>query len=89
MEREKVIKGLETCSQKTVLYVCSQCPYNNDDDDTYDCTQALAEDAWKAIQNKAKKNIETNDSACGAVFQHWRKIANGQVPFGYRVVERI
>lgn len=51
--------------------------------------KVIDDDVWKAIQNKAKKNIETNDSACDAVFQHWRKIANGQVPFGYRVEERI
>lgn len=51
-DREKVIKGLETCSQKTVLYVCGQCPYNNDDDDTYDCTQALAEDALNLLKEQ-------------------------------------
>lgn len=52
VDKEKVIKGLETCSQKTVLYVCSQCPYNNDDDDTYDCTQALAEDALAMLRER-------------------------------------
>ena len=52
MDREKVIKGLETCSQKTVLYVCGQCPYNNDDSDTYDCTQALSEDALALLKEQ-------------------------------------
>lgn len=52
MDREKVIKGLETCSQKTVLYVCGQCPYNNDDIDTYDCTQALTEDALELLKEQ-------------------------------------
>jgi hypothetical protein len=54
MDREKVIKGLETCSQKTVLYVCGQCPYNNDDSDTYDCTQALSEDALALLKEQQK-----------------------------------
>ena len=49
---EKLIKGLETCSQKTVLYVCGQCPYNNDDSDTYDCTQALSEDALDMLKEQ-------------------------------------
>ena len=49
-DRKKLIKGLETCSQKTVLYVCGQCPYNNDDSDTYDCTQALSEDALDMLK---------------------------------------
>jgi hypothetical protein len=55
MDREKVIKGLETCSQKTVLYVCGQCPYNNDDSDTYDCTQALSEDALALLKEQEEK----------------------------------
>ena len=54
-DREKVIKGLETCSQKTVLYVCGQCPYNNDDSDTYDCTQALSEDALAMLEEQNKE----------------------------------
>ena len=54
---EKLIKGLETCSQKTVLYVCGQCPYNNDDSDTYDCTQALSEDAL-ALLKEQQSQIE-------------------------------
>ena len=54
---EKLIKGLETCSQKTVLYVCGQCPYNNDDSDTYGCTQALSEDAL-ALLKEQRSQIE-------------------------------
>ena len=71
--------GLRLVDYDDMLY--PQCEYKFD--------KVIDEDTWKAIQNKAKQNIETNDSACGAVFQHWRKIASGQVPFGYRVVKRI
>ena len=69
VDRKNVIKGLETCSQKTVLYVCGQCPYNNDDIDTYDCTQALTEDALSLLKEQEAVKIEVkkiNDSGrCG------------------------
>jgi hypothetical protein len=61
MYMEKVIKGLKTCSQKTVLYVCGQCPYNNDDNDTYDCTQALSEDALDLLKEQDSGWISVND----------------------------
>ena len=68
-DMEKVIIGLETCSQKTVLYVCNQCPYNNDDSDTYDCTQALSEDALALLkeQDAKIKSLEQTieDICCG------------------------
>jgi hypothetical protein len=60
-DREKVFKGLETCSQKTVLYVCGSCPYNNDDNDTYDCTQALSEDAFALIKEQQTKIEQLTD----------------------------
>ena len=46
---------------KTVLYVCGQCPYNNDDDDTYDCTQALAEDALAMLKEQEKRINELEE----------------------------
>lgn len=61
IDKEKVIKGLETCSQKTVLYVCGSCPYSNDDNDTYDCTQALSEDALTILKEQQER-IETLES---------------------------
>ena len=44
---------------------------------------------WEAIQEQAKKNLETKTSVSDRVSQHWRSIVNGEVPFGYRVVDRI
>lgn len=44
---------------------------------------------WESIQKKAKENLEKSGYADDKVRLHWRKIANGIVPFGYRVVEEI
>ena len=41
---------------------------------------------WHNIQEKAKENLNT-DNGCGSVRNHWKKIVDGEVPFGYRVVE--
>jgi len=44
---------------------------------------------WQAIQKKAQEKLEKEDYACPAVTEHWKKIAEGIVPFGYRVVDHI
>lgn len=44
---------------------------------------------WESIQKKAKEELEKSVYADDKVRLHWRKIANGIVPFGYRVVEEI
>ena len=43
---------------------------------------------WARIQEEARKNLES-DAGCESVRQHWRNIVNGEVPFGYQVVEEI
>ena len=43
---------------------------------------------WATIQEEARKNLES-DAGCESVREHWRKIVNGEVPFGYQVVEEI
>lgn len=50
--------------------------------------KVIYKDTYESIQGKAKKNLETRSFASGAVIQHWKKIAEGYVPFGYRVEER-
>jgi protein-arginine kinase activator protein McsA len=70
IDKEKVIKGLETCSQKTVLYVCGQCPYNNDDSDTYDCTQALSEDALLLLKEQEAKPVKIVKNAYNYEFYY-------------------
>lgn len=50
--------------------------------------KTICKDTWELIQKKAKENIEENPTAHPEVINHWRKIAEGIVPFGYRVVDR-
>lgn len=45
----------------------------------------IYKDNWRMIQKKAIENLEKNKDANPAVIEHWKKIANGVVPFGYRV----
>jgi len=48
----------------------------------------IDKDTWKAIQEKAKANLDKENFACGSVIHHWKSIVEGYVPFGYRVVDR-
>ena len=48
----------------------------------------INKDNWELIQKKAMENLEKSKDAHPDVIAHWRKIANGVVPFGYRVVDR-
>lgn len=50
--------------------------------------KTIAPDTFDALQNKAKRLIETDgDHAHPAVIKHWKSIAAGKVPFGYVVKE--
>lgn len=50
--------------------------------------KTIAPDTFDALQNKAKRLIETDgDHAHPAVIEHWKSIAAGKVPFGYVVKE--
>ena len=44
---------------------------------------------WDAIQKKAQEKLEKEDYACSVVTEHWKKIVEGIVPFGYRVVDQL
>lgn len=39
---------------------------------------------WEKLQEEAKKNLESGEG-CPEVRQHWQKITEGWVPFGYEV----
>lgn len=52
--------------------------------DKYDKT--IRKSNWETIQNEAKKNL-TENAACAEVMKHWQSIVDGNVPFGYRVVD--
>ena len=50
--------------------------------------KTIGSDTFDALQNKAKRLIETDgDHAHPAVIEHWKSIAAGKVPFGYVVKE--
>lgn len=47
--------------------------------------KTIHKDNWRMIQKKAIENLEKEKIAHPDVIEHWKKIANGAVPFGYRV----
>ena len=42
-------------------------------------------ETWNALQKQAKENIEKKEVVTEQVLLHWHTIANGLVPFGYKV----
>lgn len=54
----------------------------------YKFDKVLKRSMWNAIKAEAEKKLEEDsDVAALPVIEHWRKIARGIVPFGYRVVD--
>ena len=50
--------------------------------------KTIAPDTFDALQNKAKRLIEIDgDHAHPAVIEHWKSIADGNIPFGYTIKE--
>lgn len=47
--------------------------------------KVLDKRTWQLIQEEAKRNLESSNFAHPNVIRHWQSIANGKVPFGYRV----
>ena len=52
MDREKVIKGLECCKNKTMLWQHDQCPYHGFDED---CESNLHADALALLNEQDQK----------------------------------
>ena len=48
--------------------------------------KTISPSTWKWLQKEAKKRIATSKGA-KRVVKHWKKIAKGKVPFGYKVVD--
>lgn len=42
---------------------------------------------WEVLQKEAKKKLETVKEAHPKVIEHWQSIVEGNVPFGYKVVD--
>lgn len=55
----------------------------------YRFKKTISTDTWKALQEQAKKNLAEATFVHKDVAKHWKKIARGKVPFGYRVKDNI
>lgn len=55
----------------------------------YKFEKTISKDVWENVQKEAKKNLDTEDFACGEVRRHWARIVDGVVPFGYSVSEEM
>lgn len=50
--------------------------------------KVISQETWNKIRKKAIENL-SRSYANPEVYAHWENIASGNVPFGYRVVNRI
>ena len=51
--------------------------------------KVISEATWEKIRKKAEENLAEHNDANGNVVRHWKRIASGEVPFGYKVVDLI
>jgi hypothetical protein len=51
----------------------------------YDFEKVISEATWNWLKENAQKKLEDNPGVHESVKEHWRKIATGFVPFGYKV----
>lgn len=51
----------------------------------YKFGKKISKSLWGKIQAQAKENLENAQYASKRVVRHWRRIAKGKVPFGYKV----
>ena len=66
MDKEKVIKGLECCQSKTMLWQHDQCPYNGFDED---CESNLHADALALLNEQEHK-----DKMFHALEEDWKRL---------------
>ena len=53
----------------------------------YKFEKTISSDAWEALQKQAQENLSSSEFASSTVRAHWRSIFEGNVPFGYTVVD--
>lgn len=51
----------------------------------YEFQKTIDVSVWEKIKKQAKENLEKNPDAHPEVIEHWTKITQGIVPFGYQV----
>ena len=54
-KREKVRRGLELCSQTSLLFPCRECPYRPEEPD--DCRALLAKDALALLKKQEPRMV--------------------------------
>lgn len=74
--------GLELVNYNNMLYPQYE----------YRFEKTISKECWEEMQKKAKELIENDKkdpylSANNDVLEHWKKIVDGEVPFGYTVKE--
>lgn len=69
--------GMKIINYGDLLY--PQCEYKSD--------KTISPRTWELLQNKAKKLLKESPHAHPRVIKHWKSIAKGKVPFGYKVKE--
>ena len=67
--------GLRIVNYDDMLY--PQCEYKFD--------KVISESVWRSLQKQAKEKLKDCDHCAYEVIEHWQRIANGEIPFGYRV----
>jgi hypothetical protein len=46
---------------------------------------SIDKDTWKHLRKKVRANLRSGELAAESVVEHWRSIADGNVPFGLSV----
>lgn len=82
MVREYLVSS-NKCGLKLINYDDMLYPQNK-----YRYEKTISKDVWNALQEQAKKNLQDKErDPHPRVLKHWKKIAKGKVPFGYKVKE--
>lgn len=45
----------------------------------------ISQDTWEYIQEKAHEYLNESEHASDKIIEHWKKIVEGEVPFGYTI----
>ena len=49
--------------------------------------KTIPKESWEKLQETAKNLLETTSDASEDVIKHWERIANGEIPFGYKIAK--
>lgn len=80
MVMKLLVHGENKCGLRLVDYENMLYPQYEDKFE-----KTIDKDTWEALQKEAKKRLAEVKGAHPEVIKHWKKIAEGKVPFGYKV----